>query len=444
MTKATAVTTNVEDIDVKALISPDYYELNDHLEDGTNDTHNWLKGGRGSLKSSFAGTRVVLGIMEDPLAHAYVFRKVGDTCRNSVFNEYQKIIARLPDGVQACWREQINPLQLIYTDPKTKLKQYILFKGGDKPKKVKSATFPRGYVKFIHYEEADEFTEPQDFRTINLSLLRGLGKTKPAVFYTFNPPKHRGHWLNKHVAETVGKPNNTVLHTDYITIAILHPDWLGQEFLEEAAHARKYNRLQYDWEFLGLDVATGNEIFNNLERREITAEEREAFESYRKAGIDFGFSKDPLCYLDGYFDRKRDVVYLWGEVYATRLSNKEAVKRIKARNPSTYKDGATGRLIKADAAEPRSINEFYNLGLNITRCTKGKGSIDHGIKWLSDRTKIIIDIDSPNTWREFSTYSLEFDKTGNAKGGYPDKDNHSIDTARYTLEDYIRDGGFEY
>ena len=37
--------------------------------------------------------------------------------------------------------------------------------------------------------------------------------------------------------------------------------------------------------------------------------------------------------------------------------------------------------------------------------------------------------------REFSTYELERDKNGNFKGGYPDKDNHTIDACRYALED---------
>nr|DAH67911.1 MAG TPA: terminase large subunit [Caudoviricetes sp.] len=429
---------------INNLISPDFAELHNKVAAETNELHNWLKGGRGSLKSSYIGTEIVLGIMDDPLAHAYVFRKVGDTCRGSVFNEYQKIIARLPDSMQANWKRQLNPLQLIYTNPDTGHEQFILFKGGDNPRKVKSATFPQGFVRFIHYEEADEFESAQDFRTINASLLRGSDDVTPAVFYSYNPPKIRGHWLNEHVAEIQGTPMNYVSHTNFLTCYKLHPEWLGKTFIAEALHTMKYNRKQFDWEYLGLDVATGNEVFDNVESRVITREERDNFEDYRKSGVDFGFSKDPFVYVDAYFDRKRDTVYLWGEVYQTRLKNQAAVDKVKSRNPDTYKGGARGRLIKADSAEPRTISEFYDLGLNITRCRKGKGTVDHGIKWLSDRTKIIIDLGSKNVLREFTRYAILTDEHGNARGSYPDKDNHTIDAVRYALEDEIKGSGFEY
>ena len=62
--------------------------------------------------------------------------------------------------------------------------------------------------------------------------------------------------------------------------------------------------------------------------------------------------------------------------------------------------------------------------------------MDHGIKWLQDLDEIIIDpYRCPNAKREFTGYELEKDKNGNFKGSYPDKDNHTIDATRYSLED---------
>ena len=40
--------------------------------------------------------------------------------------------------------------------------------------------------------------------------------------------------------------------------------------------------------------------------------------------------------------------------------------------------------------------------------------------------------------REFSTYEIEKKSHGNLKGTYPDKDNHSIDATRYSLEDEMK------
>ena len=81
---------------------------------------------------------------------------------------------------------------------------------------------------------------------------------------------------------------------------------------------------------------------------------------------------------------------------------------------------------------------WYDLKTWIIGAKKGPGSVDHGIKWLQDLNEIIIDPRyCPNTAREFSSYELERDKNGNFKGSYPDKNNHSIDATRYSLEDQM-------
>ncbi|MEG0366839.1 MAG: hypothetical protein RR585_08385, partial [Coprobacillus sp.] len=80
---------------------------------------------------------------------------------------------------------------------------------------------------------------------------------------------------------------------------------------------------------------------------------------------------------------------------------------------------------------------FNEKGLRVRPAKKGPGSIDHGMSYLSDDIiEIVIDPERcPNTVREFTGYELEIDKNGNFKSSYPDKDNHTIDAARYGLED---------
>ena len=70
---------------------------------------------------------------------------------------------------------------------------------------------------------------------------------------------------------------------------------------------------------------------------------------------------------------------------------------------------------------------------------KGPGSVDFGMEFLSDEVEEIV-IDQkrcPNAAREFTGYELERDKSGNFKGSYPDKDNHTIDAVRYALENVM-------
>ena len=154
--------------------------------------------------------------------------------------------------------------------------------------------------------------------------------------------------------------------------------------------------------------------------------------------MDFGFAADPLHYMENYYDKARKRLFIYIEIHKTGLKNAEAVAKIKKLNP-------LNQWITADSAEPRTISEFQDLGLRISGAKKGPGSVEHGIKWLQDLNEIIIDRGRcPNTAREFEGYEVERDSHGNLKGTYPDKDNHSIDTARYSLESIMKMGKWLY
>ncbi|MHB2041791.1 terminase large subunit, partial [Aerococcus mictus] len=135
--------------------------------------------------------------------------------------------------------------------------------------------------------------------------------------------------------------------------------------------------------YLGIVTGTGAEVFTNLVFEEITDEQIASFDkTYR--GLDFGFAADPLHYTENYYDKTRKRLYIYKEIHQTRLKNSVAVQKIKAINPYNLP-------IIADSAEPRTINEFRELGLKIRGAKKGPGSIEHGIKFLQDMYEIIID-----------------------------------------------------
>ncbi|MDK6514286.1 phage terminase large subunit, partial [Klebsiella oxytoca] len=150
------MTTNVK---LSDLVAPSFYKVHQAIK-SNNYSHFWLKGGRGSTKSSFVSVEVILGIMLNPLANATVLRKVANTLRESVFDQYLWAIDMLK--VSHLWKESLSPMQLTYLPTGQK----ILFKGADKPKKIKSTKFRVGYNKYIHYEEVDEFNNMAEIRTI--------------------------------------------------------------------------------------------------------------------------------------------------------------------------------------------------------------------------------------------------------------------------------------
>lgn len=400
------------------LIAPSFYDVHHDIKQGLH-THYWLKGGRGSTKSTFVSVETVKGIMEDPQANAIVLRKVGDTLRESAYEQYQWAVEKL--GVSHLWHASVAPMRLIYRPTG----QQIRFRGADNPRKIKSAKFMTGYAKYIHYEEVDEFGNMEDIRSINQSLIRGGAIT--LVFYTWNPPRSQGNWVNKEIDQQKLREDTLVHHSDYLSVPT---EWLGPDFINDAEHLKATNYARYAHEYLGTVTGTGAEVFTNITQRRISDDEIKIFDKINR-GLDFGYAGHPLHYTENYYDSTRRKLYIFNEIHQVKLGNQKLVGMLKELNP-------LNGIIIADSAEPRTINELNQYGLRIKGARKGPGSVDHGIEWLSDLEEIIIDPERcPNTAREFSGYEVDRDREGNLKGTYPDRDNHSLDATRYSLEEYL-------
>lgn len=396
------------------VIAPSFYDVHwDILEN--QHTHYWLSGGRGSTKSSFVATELILGIMSDPLANAVVLRKVKDTLGESVKEQLIWAIEAL--GVEQYWDMPDAKLVLTYKPTG----QEIRFRGADKPKKIKSMKFSKGYTKFIWYEELDEFTSMEEIRMINQSLMRGGPKF--TVFYSYNPPKSANNWVNAEIQ--LSRSDRLTHHSTYLTVP---EDWLGEQFIYEAEYLKTTKPTSYEHEYLGSVTGTGGEVFENVKIRKISDEEIEDFTNIKR-GLDFGYAIDPLSYGVMHYDRKHKRLYIFHELFKVGLSNRAAYAHIAEENKNN-------EMITADSAEPKSIHELRQYGLRMRAAKKGPDSIEYGVKFLQDLEQIVIDDERcPETAREFLTYELEKDAHGNFKAGYPDKNNHAIDMVRYAMND---------
>ncbi|MDT7015334.1 PBSX family phage terminase large subunit [Levilactobacillus namurensis] len=412
-------------VNLDAMVAPSFYSLAWDIVEHHHSNY-WLKGGRGSTKSSFVSLMIVLGIMADQSheANAVVMRRYATNLRESVYDQYLWAIDKL--GVSEFWVDSVSPMQLTYVPTG----QQIRFKGADDPHKVKSQKFRHGYTKYKHYEEVADFKGWTEIRNINQSLNRGGDGI--VTFYSYNPPASVSSWVNQAQTQQGLRADTLVHSSDYRSVP---KEWLGKEFLADAEQLKKDNPKAYAHEYLGEVTGTGAEVFNNLTIREITDEEISHFDKIYH-GMDFGFAHDPLAYGDAYWDSARRRIFLFNEIYSVGMTNREAVAQIKKLNPMN-------EVITADSAEPRTIREFRDLGLNVVGARKGPGSREHGFKWLQDLREIVIDpVRCPNTAREFSGYELARDANGNFKSGYPDGDDHTIDKTRYELESLMKKGGF--
>ena len=405
-------------VKLSEILAPSFYELHKDIKENKH-THYYIKGGRGSTKSSFISIEIILGMMIDPEANAVVLRKIGDTLVDSVYSQLVWAIEKL--GVSFYWETKISPLKIIYKPTG----QEILFRSSanqDDYKKIKSIKIKKGYCKYVWYEELDEFFGMEEIRSINQSLLRGGDEYK--VFYSYNPPKSINNWVN---AEILNERPDRIVHTS--TYLDVPKEWLGEQFIIEAEYLKEHNELAYRNEYLGEPTGTGGAVFTNLEIRHISNEEISHFDNIID-GNDFGYAVDPNCYIQMQYDKTRRCLFIFNEIYKVGMSNRELAEQIK-------KIKVGNSFITCDSAEPKSIDELKSLGLRVKGAKKGPDSIDFGIKFLQKLEKIVIDnVRCPNTAREFSLYEYEKDKLGNFKSKYPDENNHSIDATRYAIEDY--------
>lgn len=403
-------------------ISPAFYELHQKIKNNEY-THYWLKGGRGSTKSSFVSIEIIMGIIEDSASNCVCFRKVGATLKDSCFAQLLWAIDILEVGEY--FRSTLNPLRIYYKPTG----QTIYFRGLDDAKKTKSIKPRKGYFKFCWFEELEEFTGMEEIRKAVQSLMRG-GEDY-TYFYSFNPPRNSANWVNFECGKAVS--NRFVHHSDY---RFVPKEWLGEEFIIEAELLKEHDKETYEHEYLGLAVGNGLNIFTNVSSREIRDEDIMGFDNIRQ-GIDWGFAVDPFVYVKLHYDRKRRKVYIFDEIYAVGLSNRDAIERIK-------KIMQFSTVIVADSSEPKSIAEFRDSGINIRGADKGPDSVSYGIKQLQNLFEIIIDEQRcPHTYKEFVGYEFERMKNGDIRSSYPDKNNHTIDAIRYALEaDFVKRGLF--
>ena len=367
------------------IIGEPFYSVHQDIKEQRHSFYD-LYGGRGSTKSSFASVEIVLGIMEDPEANGVVFRKVFSTCRESVFAQIGWAIDALE--VTEYWKESVSPLKYTYKPTG----QVIIFKGLDKAKKTKSIKCPKGYFKYLWFEELDEFDGPEEIRMAQQSVLRGGPYFQ--IFKTFNPPISVSNWANRYVLEP--DPRAYRHKSDYRSIP---EEWLGEEFIAEAEH---------------------------LEVREITDDEIKGCERIYQ-GQDWGWFPDPKAFIRLSYNHQKEYIYLIDEAGGCKIRNSDMATEIKKRGYDEYD-------IICGADEIESIEDYRDAGLPARKVDNRPGSVRYGMEWLQTRNKIVVDPSrTPHAYKELIEYEHDRDKNGEVIANYPDRNNHYIDAMRYAV-----------
>lgn len=393
------------------LIAPSFSSLLFDIQEHEHSEYV-LPGGRGSTKSSFISLNIVDLIMRYENMHACVMRQVGDTMRSTVYQQVLWAISAL--GLDDEFNCTVSPLEIT----RIKTGQKIYFRGADDPGKIKSIKVPFGYIGIVWFEELDQFSGEEAVRKIEQSVIRGGDVAYK--FKSFNPPKSAQNWANKYLK--VPREDRLVTESTYLTVP---KKWLGKPFLDDAEFLKETNPTAYENEYLGIANGTGGNVFDNVNIREITDEEIKTFDRIY-CGVDWGWYPDPFAFTKMTYIASQHRLIIFDEYRCNRQSNEQTANALKEK-------GITANdLIICDSAEMKSIGDYRAFGLLARPAEKGPGSVDYSMKWLQSLNEIVIDNRRcPETAKEFLDYEYERDKEGNVISGYPDKNNHSIDSVRY-------------
>ena len=380
-----------------------------------------FEGGRGGLKSSFVAFKIVELIKNNPQMHACITRQVAGTLKDSVYANMKWAINEL--GLMEEFECKVSPLEIKYI----KTGQTIYFRGLDDETKLKSIKPEFGYIGILWKEEKDQMKGDTQERSVNQSVLRGGDESYD--FSSYNPPKSKSNWVNR--IKLVPNPKRVIHHSSYLEAPA---EWLGQKFIDDAAHLKEINPEAYEHEYLGVPNGDGGNVFEYLEIRDIADEEISRMDRIF-AGVDYGWYPDAFCYLRTYYDSAREKIYLIDELYVNKWSNSKTADWIKKKGYDDY-------TMICDSAEPKSVNDFRDAGLPARGAIKGPGSIEYGFKFLQTKTIVIDPKRTPNAYKEITEYEYDRDKEGNVISGYPDGNDHAISALRYAYEPLFNRRGY--
>jgi len=292
----------------------------------------------------------------------------------------------------------------------------ILFKGiktssGTQTANLKSLS---GITCFV-LDEAEELVDEDVFDKIDFSIRSDEKQNR--VILILNPST-KEHFIYKRFFEqnsvnessNLTKGDTTYIHTSYLD----NFDNLSESFLNQIEKIKQNNSHKYNHVILGgwLDKAEGV-VFTNWSFGSFNPDNLQT-----SCGMDFGFSVDPDTLTEVAIDKSKMKIYVKEHIYQNAIKTHELAPMILSK--------VGNKLIIADSAEPRLIEDLRHLGVNVQAVKKG--TIESGITRMQDY-EIIVDPSSQNIAKELNNYAYK-DKGSQL---YIDTFNHAIDGIRYNI-----------
>ena len=415
-----------------------------------------LVGGYGSGKSYQVALKIILKLIEEKRT-CLVVREVFDTLNLSCFSLFIEILDDM--GIYTSdpreFKRGKKECRVTSTQHPMEIKFFngsrIVFKGMDKPEKVKSIND----VSIVWMEEASEI-KYEGFKE-----LQGRIRTpKVSMHFILScNPVSRENWIYRHffsrlddkgrekvlVDENLFYDEGVVIR-DGIYYHHSTPDnnpWLPWQYLKRLDKIREYDIQLYRvarWGEFGvsgtrvlpqLRIATRPDQFRNQIKR--LGPENQYF------GFDFGFEESFNAVLCMSVDLERSYLYVWDEIYMNHVTddkfcNLPEMQRLKRKVDSLNEQGYR-KMIIADNEDPKAIQYYRQQGFKIRACrNKFAGSRLSNTRKMKRFQRIIVSPKCRNTIRELKDLTYSKDAKGNIIYDQFNIDPHTFSAMWYGLE----------
>lgn len=190
---------------------------------------------------------------------------------------------------------------------------------------------------------------------------------------------------------------------------------------------------RFSQEYLADFQKTTGLVYKNFSRTLHTYEEEPQGDFKRVAGVDFGF-RNPAAVLEILYDGER--VWVNDEWYKSGKTDMQVAE---------YVAGSNFDAVYPDPENPAAIEEMDRLHVNTREVSKGKGSVEAGIKNIQELLKtgrLKVHKRCVNLISEFETYSYKDTKDEQNPDEKPIKfKDHALDALSYAVRMLLTEHG---
>jgi phage terminase large subunit len=402
-------------------------EVNPHFESFLFDWRYkfyFLVGGYGSSKSYHMALKLVLKLIDEKRT-ALVVREVYDTMRDSCLALLEEIIIDL--DLEDKIKINRQPMQIRFPNGSK-----IIFKGMDKPSKLKSIH----NVTIVWIEECSEL-KYEGYKEL-LGRLRH--PTLSLHFLLSTNPVGKGNWTYKHFFKAMNIDDEELYHNRILIRdnAYYHHSvaddnlFLPESYIEQLEEMKLYDPDLYRVARKGRFGVNGVRVLPQFEVRshdEVIAAVNGIPKRMKRVGFDFGFETSYNALLRVAIDHDRKYLYIYWEYYKNKMTDDKTAVEL-----AEFKQ--TRELIRADSAEPKTIRYFQQQGFQMKGAKKFQGSRLQNTKKVKRFKKIICSDECKHTIEELSELTYAVDKDGNIIEDEFNIDAHTFSSIWYALDGY--------